>query len=154
MDMTSLRTSNHSAFRLYFHLVLSMKYRHKCLTPAILDRMKEITEDVFRSWGCYLVEFGGETDHVHILFEAPPTAKISDLVKNLKSVSARRLRKEFAKHLQHYYWKPYFWNRAYAVISVGGRANIETLLAYIQNQDDPRHLKSPALTSESFNNDS
>lgn len=37
---------------------------------------------------------------------------------------------------------------------VGGRANIETLLAYIQNQDDPRHLKSPALANESFLNDS
>lgn len=87
-----------------------------------------------------MVEFGGEADHVHILFESSPTVRLSDLVKNLKSVSARHMRKEFAEKLTPYYWKPYFWNNAYALISVGGRANIETLLYYIQNQDTPGKL--------------
>ena len=50
------------------------------------------------------------------------------------------MRKEFAAELAPFYWKPYFWNHAYALISVGGRANIETLLKYIENQDDPRKL--------------
>ncbi len=59
------------------------------------------------------------------------------------SVSSRRIRNEYAQHLRKYFWKPYFWNRAYAVISVGGRANIETLLKYIQHQDEPARLKPP-----------
>lgn len=143
MDRSSLRTSNHSAYRLYYHLVLSMKYRHKCLTAPMLARLEEILRDLLTKWGCQMVEFGGEADHVHLLFEAPPTVKLSDLVKNLKSVTARRMRKEFAQELAPYYWKPYFWNRAYALISVGGRANIDTLLRYIENQDDPRKLGLP-----------
>jgi putative transposase len=143
MDIASLRTLNHSAFRLYYHLVLSMKYRHKCLSASMLARLEEILRDLLTQWGCQLIEFGGEADHVHLLFETPPTVKLSDLVKNLKSVTARRMRNEFAKELAPYYWKPYFWNRAYALISVGGRANIETLLRYIENQDDPRKLGQP-----------
>ncbi|NLC22229.1 MAG: IS200/IS605 family transposase [Halomonadaceae bacterium] len=141
--MSRLRTSNHSAYRIYYHLVLSMKYRHKCLTGPMLDRLEEILRDLLARWGGELVEFGGEADHVHLLFEVPPTVKPSDLVKNLKSVTARRMRKEFAAELAPYYWKPYFWNRAYALISVGGRASIETLLRYIENQDDPRKLTQP-----------
>lgn len=124
-----------------------MKYRHKCLTAPILSRMEGILHNLMEEADCTLVEFGGEADHVHILFEAKPTIKLSDFVKMLKSVTARRLRQEFALELKPYYWKPYFWNRAYAIISAGGRADIETLLKYIQHQDDPRHLR-PALTSE------
>tara|TARA_R100001039_G_C1839970_1_gene101237 strand:+ start:1412 stop:1855 length:444 start_codon:yes stop_codon:yes gene_type:complete len=143
METASLRTRSHSAYRLYYHLVLSMKYRHKCLTAPMLDRIDMILRDLLHQWGCELIEFGGEADHVHLLFETSPTVKLSDLVKNLKSVTARRMRKEFAKELAPYYWKPYFWNRAYALISVGGRANIETLLRYIEHQDDPRKLGQP-----------
>lgn len=143
MDAATLRTSNHSAFRLYYHLVLSMKYRHECLTAVMLERLEDLFRDLLIQWGSQLIEFGGEADHVHLLFEASPTVKPSDLVKNLKSVTARRMRKEFADELAPYYWKPYFWNRAYALISVGGRANIETLLRYIENQDDPRKLGQP-----------
>ena len=120
-----------------------MKYRHKCLTGPMLERLEEILRDLLARWGGELVEFGGEADHVHLLFAVPPTVKPSDLVKNLKSVTARRMRKEFAAELAPYYWKPYFWNRAYALISVGGRASIETLLRYIENQDDPRKLTQP-----------
>lgn len=143
MDLSSLKTSNHAAFRLHYHLVLSMKYRHKCLDAKMLSRLEAIFRDLLRQWDGELVEFGGEPDHCHCLFEVPPTVKLSDLIKNLKSVSARHMRKEFAEQLKPFYWKPYFWNRAYAVISVGGHANIEMLLKYIENQDDPRKLTQP-----------
>lgn len=144
MNITTLKTLNHSAFRLHYHLVLSMKYRRKCLNANILCRMKVIMQDVLNNCNCELVEFGGESDHVHVLFEAKPSIKLSDLVKTLKATTARKLRTEFAEYLKKYYWKPYFWNRAYAIISVGGRANIDTLLNYIKNQDEPRHLRVPA----------
>lgn len=140
MEHQRLKTKNHAAFRLFYHLVLSMKYRHECLNGPMLSRLREILSDVLKQWDGEIIEFGGEADHVHLLFEVGPTVKLSDLVKNLKSVSARRMRQEFSAELKPYYWKPYFWNRAYALISVGGRANIETLLKYIENQDDPRHL--------------
>ncbi len=120
-----------------------MKYRHKCLSSAMLQRLEAIFRDLLQKWDGELTEFGGEADHVHCLFEVPPTVKLSDLIKNLKSVSARHMRKEFAAELKPYYWKPYFWNRAYAIISVGGHASIETLLKYIEGQDDPRKLTQP-----------
>jgi putative transposase len=39
--------------------------------------------------------------------------------------------------LKKYYWKVKFWNNAYAVVSAGGHASIETLLQYIQDQESP-----------------
>jgi|GEM_PF-1693252 len=39
-------------------------------------------------------------NHVHILFSYPPKTRLSDLVANMKTVSSRLIRKEFAEHLK------------------------------------------------------
>lgn len=103
----------------------------------MLSRLKEIFKDLLLKWECALTEFGGEADHVHLLIDAHPMIQPANLVKNLKSVSSRKIRQEYAEHWKPYFWKPYFWNRAYSCISVGDRANIETLLQYIEDHDAP-----------------
>ena len=139
MKTTSLRRQSHAAFHLHYHLIFCTKYRHKCLTQVMLKRLAEILREVLSAWRCELVEFGGEADHIHFLIEAHPSLDLAQMIANLKTVTSRRIRAEFARQLRPYYWKPYLWNRAYAVISVGGRASLETLLAYIQNQEQPLH---------------
>lgn len=142
-----LKTRNHAAYRIFYHIVLSVKYRHKAITAEMLERLEVIFRELLEQWNCKLIEFGGEADHVHLLVDAHPMIQPANLIKNLKSVSSRRIRQEYAEHLKQFFWKPYFWNRAYSVISVGGRANIQTLLRYIENQDEPARL-TPPLTDD------
>ena len=137
MDAQELHTSSHSAFRLFYHVILTTKYRRKVIHAEMLQRLETVFRETLEKWRCRLVEFGGEADHVHLLIDAHPALDLSHLIANLKTVSARRIRSEFPKHVRRYYWKPFFWNSAYAVISVGGRASIETLLRYIQEQQEP-----------------
>lgn len=132
-----LRTSNHAAYSLHYHIILSIKYRHKCVTEEMLERLRAIFTDVSKSWRCTLVEFGGEADHVHLLVEAHPSMNLARFVGNLKTVSSRYIRKEFADHLRQFFWKTRFWNSAYAVMSAGCHASIEQLLAYIRDQETP-----------------
>lgn len=132
-----LRTSNHAAYSLHYHIILSIKYRHKCVTEEMLERLRAIFADVSKSWRCTLVEFGGEADHVHLLVEAHPSMNLARFVGNLKTVSSRYIRKEFADHLRQFFWKTRFWNSAYAVMGAGGHASIEQLLAYIRDQETP-----------------
>ena len=56
---------------------------------------------------------------------------------NLKTVSSRYIRQEFAEHLRRYFWKARFWNNAYGVVSAGGHASIEELLQYVRDQETP-----------------
>lgn len=132
----ALKTKNHAAFRIQYHVIFIIKYRHKCLTAEMLDRMNLIFRDVLRKWDCDLLEFSGESDHVHLLIDGHPSLDLSRMVGNLKTVSARRIRTEYAEHLAPYFWKPYFWSRSYCVVSAGG-ASLETLKRYIENQDKP-----------------
>ena len=59
------------------------------------------------------------------------------MIGNLQTVSARRMRQEYVAHLREFFWKARFWNNAYAVVSVGGHANLAQLLDYIQDQERP-----------------
>jgi putative transposase len=132
-----LQTSNHAAYSLHYHVVLTVKYRNRCITTEMLERLREIFSNVSASWRCELVEFGGEADHVHLLVRAHPSMNLARFVGNLKTVSSRYLRKEYAAHLKRFFWKTRFWNSAYGVLSAGGHASIEQLLEYIQDQETP-----------------
>lgn len=118
------------------HLVLTTKYRRQVFNTEMLNRLHEILEDLLRKWDCKLVEFNGEADHVHVLFQYHPDIALSNLVNNLKSVTSRKLRQEFADYLASIYWKDVFWNGSYFVASCGG-VTISMLRQYIENQSPP-----------------
>lgn len=146
MNKSEMVSASHAVFSLRLHIVFVTKYRRKTLTPEMLDALREAFSDVLTAWRCSLIEFGGEADHVHLLVAIHPALNISTLINNLKSASARRVRNQFAVHLQRFYWKPYFWHRAYYVGSVGN-ASRDTVKRYVENQgvvERPRKKNPPA----------
>ena len=119
------------------HLVLTTKYRRKVLTALMIDRLYEIFESLLDKWECKIVEFNGESDHIHLLFQYHPEIQLSKLVNSLKSVSSRKLRQEFLPELEKTYdKKKVVWNSSYFLASCGG-VTISTLRKYIENQDKP-----------------
>ena len=78
------------------HLVLVTKYRKKVIDHEMLKRLGEIVDNLCTKWDCKLIEFNGEPDHVHLLFQYYPQLELPKFVTNLKSVSSRRLRTEFS----------------------------------------------------------
>ena len=126
---------NRSMFELRYHLVLVTKYRRRCLTAAMLTDLKESLAATLALWRCALIECGGEADHVHCLFEAHPALDLSGLVNNLKTVTSRRLRRDFGEHLSQFYRKPVLWHSAYYVGSVGG-VTLETVKRYVERQGE------------------
>lgn len=119
------------------HLVLVTKYRRKAFTSEMLERLHIIIEKLLFKWDCKLIEFSGEEDHIHCLFQYHPDLELSKLVNNLKSVSSRKLRQEFSEHLSQIYWKDVFWSGSYFVASCGG-VTISTLRKYIEGQQKPK----------------
>jgi putative transposase len=133
MAKQELRALHHCVFSLHFHLVLVTKYRRKAITKEMLERLRMIFGETLEKWRCELIEFNGETDHVHMLIQTNPVVQLSKLINNLKTVSSRLIRRDFKKHLSRIYLKPVFWHRSYCLISTGG-ATIEILRKYIEEQ--------------------
>ena len=94
-------------------------------------------EQVSNKLNCKLIEFNGESDHVHVLLDFHPKNSISAVAGCLKSSTARMLKKEFPTEIsKHYGGKVSFWSNSYYVASSGG-APIEKLKQYIKNQQSP-----------------
>lgn len=131
-----MKSHYHCVYKLKYHLVLVTKYRKKCFTDEILTRLEIIFKELCIKWEITLEAFNGEQDHVHLLLDLHPNILPSILINNLKTVSSRLIRKEFALHFAKFYWKPTLWTRAYCLISAGG-APLEILKDYIEKQDRP-----------------
>jgi len=76
---------------------------------------------------------------VHLLIDYNPKVQISKFVNNLKTVSSRLIRKEFAEHVNKFYYKPVFWTGAYFASSCGG-VTLEQLKAYVLAPRSPRRI--------------
>jgi putative transposase len=135
MKTQELTKLYHCVYCLDYHLVIVTKYRRRGLTAEMRVRAREIFEATLTKWGRELLEANGKSDHMHLLISTPPTISLSKLVNNLKTVSSRLLRKEFAKHLARVYRKPVLWHRAYFVVTCGG-APLSVMKQYIENQKD------------------
>ena len=127
------KKNRHCCYDLQYHMVFVTKHRKPVIQGDVETRLHEIIKDLLKSFKCNLVEANSEPDHIHILFEAPPQVTLSVLANNLKTVTARRLRKEFPEELSQYYWEPYFWSESYFVGSVSERTKA-VVQQYIQNQ--------------------
>ena len=125
-----------ACYRLQVHLVLVTKYPKKVINKQMLSRLEQIFRDTCFKWESNVVEFNGEEDHVHLLIDYNPKVQISKFVNNLKTVSSRLIRKEFADHVAQFYYKPVFWTKAYFVASCGA-VTLEQLKAYVPNQETP-----------------
>jgi len=125
----------HCVYELSYHFVFVTKYRRAVFGSAELDELGRIWKGLLDDWEGELVEFNGEADHVHLLVRLPPSAAVSIVANNMKTVSSRLLRKRCPSVTQHYK-EPVLWSRSYFVASCGG-VPLDVIKQYIQSQHRP-----------------
>ena len=103
----------------------------------MLERLGEILDDLCQKWDCKLIEFNGEEDHIHLLFQYYPQMELSKFINNIKTVTSRRLRQEFVEQVERFYHKDVLGNGSYFIASCGG-VTVSKLRKYIESQDKPR----------------
>lgn len=127
-------TNRHSCFLLQYRMVLVTKYRHPVLTGKIRDTVYEKIQSIFKDRGLEILEFNGEADHIHILFEADPLTAPGELVNVVKTQTSRTVRKLYGDTLlKKWYWKPYFWSDSYFITTVSENS-LQNVQIYIQSQ--------------------
>lgn len=122
--------------QLHAHLVFVTKYRKPVFKAEHLVRCEQVMREVCEDFGVVLVEFNGESNHVHLLVEYPPHVQLSRLVNSLKGVSSRLLRKKFAEVSLPYGGFRGLWSPSYFAGSVGG-APLSVVRSYIEGQSRP-----------------
>lgn len=118
------------------HLVFVTKYRRPVFTDLMLKDCEDLMRKTCSDLSVIIHEFGGESDHVHLMVKIPPTITIASIVKRLKGSSSRFLRDKYWPHIRQWLWGRFFWSPSYCCVSCGG-ASIEKVREYIENQDRP-----------------
>ena len=132
---SEIRSGRHCVFNMHVHLVFVTKYRRNVFSQAILKDLRSIFDSVCKDFEAELVEFDGESDHVHLLVKYPPKISISSLVNSLKGVSSRLIRKKDYPSIQSKLWGNALWSPSYFAGSCGG-APISIIRQYIEQQQN------------------
>ena len=129
--MTIKRTS-HAVFDTSYHLVWCPKYRKKIFgRQDIRERAERLIYQICAEYSFEILELEVSTDHVHILISFAPKHSIGEVVRIIKSISARDLFREF-QSLKRQLWSGQLWEDGYFARTVGDRMTREIVEKYIK----------------------
>jgi len=129
--MTVKRTS-HAVYETSYHLVWCPKYRKRIFAQeGVKERAEQLIREVGEEYGFEIIELEIAQEHVHILLSFPPKRSIGDVVRIIKSVTARELFREFPS-LKKRLWAGELWEDGYFARTVGDRMTREVIEKYIE----------------------
>jgi len=117
-----------------YHLVFPAKYRRKVFTSEVEESLKEICLGIEKRYELRFIEIGLEEDHVHFLVQGIPTMAVYEVVRIIKSLTAREIFRRHPKIKKEILWGGSLWTSGYYANTVGLYAGKETIRRYIENQ--------------------
>jgi putative transposase len=139
-----LRRTSHAVYDTSYHLVWCPKYRKKVFgLSRIRERAEQIIREIGEDYGFEIEQMEVSRDHVHILLSFPPKHSIGEVVRIIKSISARELFREFPQ-IKKKLWSGELWGDGYFARTVGDRVTAEVIRDYIkyhqENEQGPAQL--------------
>jgi putative transposase len=116
-----------------YHFVWIPKYWHKVFSEPDRKTFKGIIEKIGYDYDTGIVELEIPVDHLHLVVRGEPNRAPSEIMRVIKSISAREFAHRFPEIKQQYFWGGKLWTQSYFVESIGN-ANEETIREYVQNQ--------------------
>jgi putative transposase len=148
-----IRSLNHSAYQLQYHVVWGTKYRRKFIIPAVKQELLHSLYDTVKKYPTlHIFTVNTNKDHVHIQLEAPPNVTLSSVVQVLKANSSLHLRKRFKFIKEMYLNKEGIWSVGYFISSIGlNEAQIKKYIEWQDKHDLPQTIKKiPPSKQRSF----
>lgn len=128
-----MKEQTNCKYALYYHIILTVKYRQKIIDAYDSD-IKAIIENLSNSSNFDLEKIESDKDHIHILVSARPDISPSRIIKSIKQHTTYELWQKYPDQLKACFWKKNtFWTRSYFVASIGSVSK-EAIERYIANQ--------------------
>ena len=119
---------------LHFHVIFATKDHEPFLAKEWRPRLHAYMGGILRNEHAVPEIVGGIEDHIHILAGLPATERLSDVMRQLKSISSRWVREEMKI--------PRFaWQEGYGAFTVS-TSQRETVRRYIEGQEEHHRTRT------------
>ncbi|MBW8201235.1 MAG: IS200/IS605 family transposase [Flavobacteriaceae bacterium] len=124
---------SHNVSVLLYHFVYPAKYRRVVFDKNVDQTLVKICMDIEKRYEVHFLEIGTDKDHVHFLLQSVPMKSPTQIVKILKSITAREI---FQRHpeVKKVLWGGAFWSSGYFVNTVSKFRDESTISKYVRAQ--------------------
>ena len=92
MSESSYFHLSHNVSNLVYHIVCPAKYRRIVFETNVEEHLKQICVEIEARYDyIHFLEIGVDHDHVHFLVQSTPNYLVAEIVKVIKSITARRI---------------------------------------------------------------
>lgn len=135
--------SNHCVYDTHYHIVFPVKYRKSLLDPAATSSIASTLREIELRYELAIEQVGDDKNHIHLLISFHPKYSIGEVVRKIKSITARELFKALPQ-IKKELWGGEFWSDGYYVATVGTGASWSVVERYVKNQGN--NIRDTQLT--------
>ena len=131
--MAEAISKSHNVSVLLYHLVCPAKYRRKVFSPEVSKSLLEVCFDITVKYEIEFIEVGSDNDHVHFLIQGILSMSPSEIVRIVKSITAREIYRRHPE-VKAMLWGGNIWTSGYYINTVGKYGTEEVIRKYGENQ--------------------
>ena len=134
MAKSEYEHKSHNVTMLLYHYVCPAKYRQTVFEDQEVERvLRETCEGIEKRYEIRFLEIGSDMDHVHFLVQSVPMLSPTQIIRTIKSITAKQIFKE-CPQVKEKLWGGSFWTSGYFVNTVGLHGNEEIIARYVREQ--------------------
>ena len=124
---------SHNVSVLMYHFVCPAKYRKVVISKEVDLTLKEVCLEIEKRFEVHFLEIGTDKDHVHLLIQSVPRISATEIIRMVKSITAREI---FKKHpeVKQQLWGGEFWSDGYFVNTVSKFGDETSISRYVRDQ--------------------
>ena len=138
--------ASHNVSNLVYHFVCPAKYRRLVFTDPVDETLVQICSGIEAryDWIKFL-EIGADKNHVHFLIQSTAVHSPSEIIRVVKSITARRIFAE-PPEVKKQLWGGELWSDGYFVSTVGKNTNEDVIANYVREQGNPDYEEYKQLS--------
>lgn len=123
----------HDLSECYYHVQITVKYRKSLLNKRVEEVMLEAMREFNERYAIEIQQVGFDGDHVHILNRFLPKYSGGEVIRLIKSITAREIFREVPE-VKRQLWGGEFWTDGYYIATISGCGDKKIIEEYIKKQ--------------------
>jgi REP element-mobilizing transposase RayT len=134
----------HNISECYYHIQITVKYRKALINKKTEKVILESISGIKERYAIEVSHVGFDQNHVHLLTRFLPKYSGGQVIKLVKSLSAKAVFREVPE-VKNELWGGEFWTDGYYIATISGKGNKAVIERYIKNQGREKEIEQLKL---------